>query len=307
MDKQTKNLLTIGAVFLVIWYIGGGQVPGLGPQAVVGDGDQAVGDGRIDISVGTPTLEWFVTDKLSGRGVEPGHFRVTVNGATKDYLSSDTINISKGDGYTVCLMPNSTYYGKCETGTVIKTVTKVNIEAYHLASTPTVYINNDVENATLRNSAAAPDNITDDEAMQPTICIQGNGALQAFGPDGILFLMDWNTHSADAVSFSVGTEVNIIPRGHDFDVNENTASSWEITGPLLNGQTICGVLTYDGEATAGSAAEFASSGSPDFTIYDKHLSRNSATDLLEYKYMREIDGTDTNSVTNATATYFLTS
>lgn len=305
---KDKDLWILAVVIGALWVMTQGGVPGVqtvAPGAVQTDG--------VTVYTGTPTVEWYATDAITGKEVDPGHFRVTLAGVSNELTGSDTANASIGDPYTVCLMPNSTYYGKCESGAINKSVTKINLQVYHVASSPTCYINNDPENATTRNSestetaGSTADNITDDETMQPTLCCTGVGANQAFGPDGILYLWDWNTSTFDALYSSGGKQIDIMPKGHTIDTNSNVISSWEFSGPLLNGQTICTTMTFDGEATAMSEAEFAQSGSPSYHIYDKFLSRNSQTDVLELKYARETDGSDTNSVTNVDSWYLLTS
>lgn len=292
--KKNFLLLLIGGVILYA----GGFIPGFAPQTVMTTaGGQTTVDG-ITINTGTPTLEWSAVDIITGQTVNPGHFRVSVDGSESDLLSTDTVNASIGDAYEVCLMPNTTYYAACKSGTVSKTVEKVVIETYALGSA-TIWVNNDPENATTRNTAAAPDTLATLDTDTPTVCVQGATANASYGDGKILFIFDYNSSQLDEEPiFSVGTKRNdLIPSTYTTDSNVGTAKvAYEVEIALTNQETVCGSLTVEAST---KTTDFIWS---DVTIdvYDHFTFRNTTSDALEEGYAIVSNGDDTNSATNAT-------
>lgn len=300
VDKNTQNLIMILAVFGIIAYMG---MPAEQRAGIFGAADgqiTAPTAGPITITGGTPTMEWAVQDVLLKRAVDVSGpaFRVTIDGFQKDYTQSQTIDISLGKDYKVCLMPNASYYAKCITGTTADTVTKVVIPTYALGSA-TIWINNDPENATTRNSTAAADTISSDDTDTPTVCVQGSTANASYGDGKILFIFDYNSSQMDSISFSVGTlRTDLVPQTYSTDTNIGTAKvAYEYDVFLTNQETVCGMLTADySTLTTGFVASFI-----EVDVYDHFIARHSVTDALEGGYARLVDGADTNSATNATA------
>ncbi len=311
MKQQTQQLLIIAAVFAFLiysttpaeeraaWFQGGiSAANGVAPSPGTGGG--------ITVYGGTPTMEWAVKDALLGTEatLTGPHYRVTVDGFTKDYADDDTIDVSLGKSYTVCLKPNSTYYGVCKSGTVTDTVTKVVLETYKLG-TATIWVNNDPENATTRNSSSAVDTLAANDDDTPQICVQGATANASYGNGKILFAIDYNSNELDqAPQLSVGRLcLECRPAGYSADANATDTVFYEYDVFLTNQETVCGTMTVSN----GSETNIAISGTqsdPRIRVFDYAMFTHSTTDALVDAYARPTTGADTNSATNATAVYY---
>jgi len=299
MKKSNEQLLIIGAVLVGIWALSGGT---FGPQAVTQTGGAVTTDG-VTVYTGTPTIEWYATDAVTGQSVSPGHFRVSINGSESEETATATANASIGDPFTICLMPNTTYYSTCESGTVEKTVVKVDVETYALGSA-TIWINNDPENGTARNALGAEDVLAAGDTDTPTICVQGATANASYGDGGLLFIFDFNNlQLLTAPTFSVGSLANDkVPMGDVVDVNAaggyggNTKVAYEVLSTLTNQQTVCGTLTVQNSATKPTGQQSFIQ----VEVFDRAKFRHTVNDALESAYGRPTSGADTNSATNAT-------
>ena len=302
MRKQTEQLLIVAGVIGFVWFASNG---GLQQQAVVQQDGGTQVDG-VTIYTGTPTLEWYATDAVTGQSVAPAHFRVIINGSQSEEVASASAIASIGDPFTICLMPNTTYLGVCETSTVQKTVVKVDLEAYAVG-TATIWINNDPENATARNAnSAAKDTLGASDTDTATVCVQGSTANASFGDGSILVSIDYNSMQLEtAPTLSVGNLCSgCMPSAYSRDANATASVFYEVGQLLTNQDTVCGTMTVQNDSTDDTDAAETSQHDPRVSVFDRAYFRHSVTDALVQDYARPTSGADTNSCTNATAVYY---
>lgn len=298
MKDSEKGLLFIGALLIGAVVLQGYQPPA--GQVVLPMATPAVQTDGVTVYTGTPTVEWYAEDAITGRAVVPGHFRVTIGSSTAELAGNDTANASVGDAYTICLMPNSTYYGACTSSVIRKTVEKISLKTYALG-TATIWINNDPENSTTRNATTAEDTLAASDTDTPTVCFQGATADASYGDGAVLVSIDYNANQLQtAPTFSVGTLCAACrPDGYSNDANATASVFYEVLGTLTNQQTVCGSMTVQNDSTDDVEQK-----SPEVHLVDRALFRHSVSDDLVEAYERPTTGVDTNSATNATAVYY---
>lgn len=302
MDKQTRQLLILAVVIGGVWWMStGGVTP---PAQVVTQAGAPVTTDGVTVYTGTPTLEWYARNAVTGKEVDVGNwywFRVTINGTQKDYDEDSTANLAIGDGFKVCVLPNASYYAKCESGTITSTVTKVTLNLLALGS-DTAYVNNDPENATSRNSLAAVDTLGAGDTDTPTVCFQGATANASFGDGQFLVVLDYNsTQLAAPPVLSVGTKADsMIPATYARDSNYTASTAYLVTGNLTNTDTVCGSMTV-----VNGATNPVNQSGVKVTPMDHFGYRNTVTDALEFGFKIATSGADTNSATDTNTTYYL--
>ena len=302
--KQTEQLLLGGAlVVAAVFLLGLGQTP-----MSISDGGTTTTatDGSITIQTGTPTLEWVAVKATTGQQINAAHFRVTINGMTKDYtnLGGGSADASMSDPYTICLMPNASYYGTCESGTVSKVVQKVQIEAEAIGSV-TAWIDNDASNSTQRNAYASPDVLANGASLNPTLCFKGATALASFGDGAVLVGIDYNSAQlSEAPTWSAGELRNDLrPPAYDTNSDMTTSVFYLVEGTLGVNDTVCGTMNVTNgtlDSTIGGQNDV------NVQIIDRAYYRRSDTDALEQGYARPTTGIDTNTASNGTVQYFIT-
>ena len=306
--KKDNTLIMLAAIFGAIFLVSQGYIDlGGGPVlAVNGVPTVTTGDG-IQISVGTPTLEWYTKNAITGAQVDlsADAFQVTINGTKTYKTASATSDGSLGDTYEICVRPNGTYYGNCISGTIDKTVTKITVPVTKMG-TATIWINNDPENPTLRNAeGSADDAIAASDTDSPTVCIQGSTADASYGDGAFLIAIDWNSIALEtAPTFSVGTLRNDLrPPGFGGDANSTDTAFYEVLQGLTNQDTVCGTMTIQNNSTAVSSSNGIYI---EVNAFDRALFTHSVSTELVQAYARPTTGADTNSATNATTAEYFT-
>jgi len=315
-DKQIVGMLAIALVVLSflgamqMGYLTNMGLPPLATAAVpqVTTNGQTVGatTGGIQVNVGTPTVEWYLSNAITGAEVTYSAWkpmRVTIAGTTTDIQTDDSADATLNDSYSICLKPNSTFYSTCVSGTVAGVVEKVRIPVYAIG-TISLWANNDPENSTTRNGVDAPDTLAAGDTDTPTICFQGATANASFGNGKFLAVIDYNGNQlAVSPTFSKGVlNSGLIPSNYTADTNVGTNRvAYEIDGYLTNNETVCGSLTLVNGAT--KTAGFNWSGIR-VSAYDYFQFRDGSTDKLATGYgATNSTSADTNSATNGTLHY----
>ena len=305
--KKDNTLVMLVAVGLAIFLVSQGYIDLSGGPTLAVDGvpTTTTGTGGVQVNVGTPTLEWYAQDAMIGSTVAlaADAYRVTINGTSADKTAAATLDAARGDSYKICVRPNATYYGNCISGTISKVVTKVTVPLTKIG-TATIWINNDPENATVRNATALAgrDTLAASDTDTATVCVQGASTNASYGDGAILIIIDYNSlQLATAPTLSIGTPADgKIPQTmtHDDSNQTNARVAYEYIGSLTNQETVCGTLVI--ENNSSTAASWLQN-YPLINVHDRFSFHNSVTDAIESGYAIATSGGDTNSATNATA------
>ena len=289
MDNNTLILLAIA-----ILVVGGGG----GFLSTLGGGVEQ----EINFDASTPKVVVSGVDAITGAGASTGGFEVIMAGVTTSFVvNGGNVEGTKGDTLSIRSRPDETFYSASFSGTLDKTLKQVALERTK-QGTATLWVENDPENATARNSITAYDTWGASDTDTAKLCAQGSTNFASFGDNKFLVAIDVNAFSGKSVSLAKGTKV-ACPSCHSAgsDVNATSTVCYEVVGQsLTTNDTWCANLTLKNGATDDIAG---GTSSPRISLYDEFDYIDADTGAITTGYFTDTCA-DTNSATNPTVVYY---